>query len=172
MDEVYKFYVSHVSIAGYAISLEASKAILDLMVKYKPETILDLGSGWSSYLLRLKGAEVWSVDTDKQWLEKTKVFLKQFDMFNGHFNLLKDFNFWEHNYDLVLVDHKPGRERYKLFELIKYCCNDIVVFDDCQNDGIRSHAKRVFSDWQFTSLAESTMDGWKRYICYAQKPQS
>ena len=49
----YDKYVSEISTPGMAISLESSLTILSLLEYFKPKSILDLGSGFSSFLFRL-----------------------------------------------------------------------------------------------------------------------
>ena len=170
MRKAYEVYTKTVSEAGWPISWKVSTFLISLMNKVKLNRILDLGSGWSSYLLRLGGAEVWSIDTDAEWLEKTRGFLTQFNQLNGHFGLLEDFEFpTEQTYDLVLIDSKPGRKRYEMFTSIKRCCKGIVVFDDWNNDKIREPALKAFSDWKIQNLERETKDRWGRFIAVAYR---
>lgn len=168
--KVYEVYTKTVSKAGWPIGWRVSTLLIGLMNKMKLNRILDLGSGWSSYLLRLGGAKVWSIDTDAKWLEKTKSFLTQFNQLNGHFGLLEDFEFpTEQTYDLVLIDSKPGARRYEMFPSIKRCCKGIVVFDDWNNDKIREPAERIFNDWNIQNLERETKDRWERFIAVAYR---
>lgn len=167
MEDVYRFYVENVSTPGYAISLQLSRYLICLMDNLKPNRILDLGSGFSSYILRLKGAEVWSIDTDKKWLEKTKRFLKRFNMFNGHFLLLNDLDFSARQYDLVFLDTTPHIDRYKLFNSIKQCCTGVVIFDDTHPKpaykGYTEKIEKSFKTWKIKNLSRETMDEFGRY---------
>lgn len=78
----YEYYITHVSRADMAMSLELAAFIYTLCVKKEFKTLLDLGSGFSSFVYRLyaseyEGIQVLSVDDDAQWLEKTKGYLRQ-----------------------------------------------------------------------------------------------
>lgn len=73
----YRRYVAEVSIPIMAVSLELA-LFLDVLVRGTgPRRALDLGSGFSSYVLRLPGGpgEVWSADDAPEWLERTRGFL-------------------------------------------------------------------------------------------------
>jgi predicted O-methyltransferase YrrM len=78
--EQYERYVTTVSDAAHAISLELALFMLELACERRPRRVLDLGSGFSSYVFRAYaaasgGCEVWSVDHDASWLEQTERFL-------------------------------------------------------------------------------------------------
>ncbi len=76
-------YVASVSTDLAAASLNLCKFLWVLCDAIQPRRIVDLGSGFSSYLLRSWAAqseldpapEVWSVDDAPQWLDKTREFL-------------------------------------------------------------------------------------------------
>ena len=59
-------------------SYQCCSYLLSLYDSLKPANILDLGSGISSYCLRLfkklnnLDTEIWSIDTNLDWLEKSK----------------------------------------------------------------------------------------------------
>lgn len=78
----YEQYITHVSRADMAMSLELAAFVFALCVKKGYKNLLDLGSGFSSFVYRLYaseqvGVQVLSVDDDAQWLEKTKSYLRQ-----------------------------------------------------------------------------------------------
>src|SRR5262249_9200345 len=74
-------YTGSVSAAEWAVSLETAALLRGLCVLMKPAAVLDLGSGFSSFVLRDYAREagerctVHSVDEDAGWLEKTRGFL-------------------------------------------------------------------------------------------------
>lgn len=75
-------YLKSVSTADMAVSLELASFMLALCRSWKPQRVVDLGSGFSSYVLRRYAAEtgdavVASVDDDKLWLARTGDWLKQ-----------------------------------------------------------------------------------------------
>lgn len=78
----YEQYITQVSRADMAMSLELAAFVYALCVKKGFKTLLDLGSGFSSFVYRLYASEhagvlVLSVDDDAQWLEKTKGYVRQ-----------------------------------------------------------------------------------------------
>ncbi len=78
----YEQYITHVSRADMAMSLELAAFVFALCVKKGYKNLLDLGSGFSSFVYRLYaseqvGVQVLSVDDDAQWLEKTKSYLRK-----------------------------------------------------------------------------------------------
>src|SRR5213078_4518044 len=76
--DVYNDYVGGVSAPDMAVSLEAAATLLVLGEGLHPARVLDLGSGFSSFDLRTAAprADVWSVDDNAEWLERTKAFLR------------------------------------------------------------------------------------------------
>src|SRR6267142_6473870 len=83
--KVYEEYTTSVSTPIATISLELAFVIWFLLNKRRPKLIVDLGSGFSSYLFRLyqdrckysdDACEVFSCDDNSFWLERTKLFLK------------------------------------------------------------------------------------------------
>lgn len=84
LDEVknmYNFYTSRISPDSWAVSWEFSEWLWGYLTENpQHESALDLGSGWTSYLLRVHphDLEVQSVDTDLDWAKKTSSFLDEF----------------------------------------------------------------------------------------------
>jgi len=78
---VYQRYVKDVSHWEWAISWPSVRALDALCDALRPRAVLDLGSGFSTYVVcnraRRNGVdcEVVSVDTSDEWLEKTRAFL-------------------------------------------------------------------------------------------------
>lgn len=81
----YQHYVENVSSDFMAASLESSAFLYNFARATRPRTIVDLGSGFSSLVLRKYAAEatnkpvVWSVDDHGGWLEKTAEFLQHME---------------------------------------------------------------------------------------------
>ena len=62
---------------GCSLSLELARIILEVTSEDHAKRLLDLGSGFSSCVLRayaagVSGAVMWSVDDDPAWLEKAR----------------------------------------------------------------------------------------------------
>jgi len=164
-----KYYKKHVS-DGYVINWKTTRFLIKLINTMKPQRVLDLGTGWSSYILRFGDAEVCSLDTNEKWVEKTRGFLEMHNLDNGYIGLLEDYALpTEPTYDLVLLDTQPGRERHKLFPVVKKCCKGIIVFDDWQTWRIREPAIEFFKDWEILELEERTKDSYDRFIAVAYR---
>lgn len=112
----YNEYIHGVSNEIMTVSLELCLVLLSLCEFRRPRRILDLGSGFSSFLFRFYAAgadpepEVWSVDDSTEWLEKTRSYLADHDLPAS--NLLT----WD-----ALIGRDAGR-----FDLVLY---DLGGFD-------------------------------------------
>jgi predicted O-methyltransferase YrrM len=86
----YDKYVREISTEDMAISLETSQFLYALAKLTEAKRILDLGSGFSSYVLRLysmtaqNDVTIYSVDDDETWLQKTRTFLNAFELPQQH----------------------------------------------------------------------------------------
>lgn len=81
IDLEYQYYVKHISREDMAISRELAQFLNFYCMRKNPKRILDLGSGFSSFVLRRYASrnsdvQIVSVDDDAQWLQKTKSFLQ------------------------------------------------------------------------------------------------
>ena len=80
LEASWREYVTTVSSPIMAASLELSALILAIARIRRPRRVLDLGSGFTSYVLRsyareAGGVTAVTVDDDTAWLERTRVFL-------------------------------------------------------------------------------------------------
>ena len=79
-NNAYSEYITSVSNEDMAISREACLYILRFCLENKPLKIVDLGSGITSYTLRLyqqysnDDVRIYSIDDNKGWLQKSKEF--------------------------------------------------------------------------------------------------
>jgi predicted O-methyltransferase YrrM len=82
----YERYVHAVSCSEMAVSWETACLLYALAGVVRPSEVLDLGSGFSSYVLRTYAAEaehacrVTSIDDNRHWLQQTEVYLSQFGL--------------------------------------------------------------------------------------------
>ena len=75
-------YVNSVSTEDMAVSLEIAAFLKVICDVCRPRRVLDLGSGFSSYVLRLsameepeQNMEITSIDDDREWLMRTHDYL-------------------------------------------------------------------------------------------------
>jgi hypothetical protein len=107
----HEIYISSISNPVMAISLELSILIIFLCNMVKPKRILDLGSGFSSFLFNyysihaISKPAIYSVDDNLEWLQKTDIFLKNFNLEPENLISWEDFNKSKYEkFDLVLHD--------------------------------------------------------------------
>ncbi len=160
--KAYEEYITTVSDPRWAISLELSSYLLKYIKNHKPKRILDLGSGFSSYILSQSDTDVWSVDIEEDWLEKTRQFLAKHDVSQENLVLLEDFEF-ERGYDLIFIDIGHAYvDRHPLFEEIERHCSGVIIFDDIHIQDYRVKVKKYFGDYGIENLHE-TVDKYGRY---------
>jgi predicted O-methyltransferase YrrM len=167
----YLDYVSRVSWADHAVSLETAACLLQICETFRPERVLDTGSGYSSYVLRRyareHGATVVSVDTDKAWLGRTAQFLV--DTGVGAEGLLAwdDFQATRPEpFGLVFHDIEGALRVPTMEQVVRLARPDgHVVFDDVQVAHVRREARRVSEacGLRYVSMVAVTKDEIGRY---------
>lgn len=136
----YDYYIKNISREDMAISLELSLFLWELLLQKRPKYILDLGSGFSSYIFSLykmkynKESVIVSIDDDKKWIDKTIDFLRNDNLdTNNVFILLDDYNFKNDSlFDFILLDLNfvEKRKNYILPCLNKLKKDGLILFDD------------------------------------------
>jgi predicted O-methyltransferase YrrM len=137
----YRAYTTTISPDPIAISLELAVFLYVVCEATSPSAMLDLGSGFSSYVCRLyaKGKDkipapvMYSVDESTEWLDQTRRFLRHHDC-DCH-NLLTWDEFVQHDrpsFDLVLQDMGDlGTRRRMLTRVLDMCRpGGMLVIDD------------------------------------------
>jgi len=165
----YTEYVQRVSSPGMAASLETSAFLLFLARTLKAQRVLDLGSGFSSFVLRSSGAAtVVSVDDSAEWLERTREFLDSTGTRGGELMTWADFSRreWE-PFDVVLHDLAGGDLRNEVMPKAIALARTACVVDDTHHDGHRAAMKRSANGHALYSLRQWTYDGFGRfaYLC-------
>jgi hypothetical protein len=162
IQSAYLEYVSDVSNRVWTISWELSSYLCKLIHQLKPKRILDLGSGFSSFVFRWYCPDVTSVDDNPEWLKKTHDFLVKRDVSTKNLMLLKDF-IPDGEYDLALMDlGRAERDRAPLFDILKRRCK-VAVLDDMHMQPLRSAARKAFTNHQIFDLKVDTFDAYDRY---------
>lgn len=81
LEPTWRVYVTSVSTPVMAASLELSALVLAIARIRRPRRVLDLGSGFTSCVLRMHAVEsgdatVVTIDDDPAWLERSRAFLE------------------------------------------------------------------------------------------------
>jgi predicted O-methyltransferase YrrM len=155
-------YVTNYSESAHAMSWELTEYFQRLLKSLNPKRILDLGSGWSSYVFRTSNADVYSIDTDPKWMEVTRSFLKKYGVEDHNLYLLKDFK-WEGEYDLIFHDMSIPEERPQLFKKMRDHSSGFIVVDDMQFHDYRDQVEKFFNKDIILDLLNETYDDLGRY---------
>lgn len=168
----YDEYTRLVSDPGWAVSLETSAMLFHLADQLNPTMMVDLGSGFSSFVLRLwasthSSCGVLSVDTDPAWLTKTRDHLHSRGLSAGNLRDWDTFRPFGVAANLVFHDLASGALRESAMPVAVASCapGGVVVFDDMQHEGHREAALRVMeaNDMYVLDLKQWTMDSIGRY---------
>jgi predicted O-methyltransferase YrrM len=143
----HRAYTSSVSPDPISISLELAVFLGVVCDATRPRAILDLGSGFSSYVFRsyAKGAGdpppvVHSIDHSAEWLVETRRFLEPRGLDCHHLTTWDAFVAADKPpFDLVLVDIADLGTRVRLMDLVLGACRPggMIVIDDMHVPGYR-----------------------------------
>jgi predicted O-methyltransferase YrrM len=170
----YETYVSQFSDPGWAISLELSVFLLTLCQLLQPQRLLDVGSGFSSFVFRHYAAhatpqpQVWSVDDSAEWLEKTVSYLKQNGLPADNVCQWQPFvDGGPGKFDLILHDMAFGQRRMEELPSVLDLCKPtgVVVLDDVHIESYHGYAMKILNKRRLIhySLKSFTVDSFNRY---------
>lgn len=173
LQPTYQYYVQHISQADMAASLELAAFVLSICQVCRFKKLLDLGSGFSSFVFRLYAKEnpsvvVYSVDDDAAWLEKTKSFLSQHQLNTENIYTLDDFlKLNEKNFDCVLHDLNFVEVRINYVQQVySFAKNDgLIIWDDVHKPDYLYPLLKQLNKHKATtySLKPPTLDSFGRY---------
>ena len=175
-EAAFRDYVTHYSIESEAISLEASYYLLDLLMTTRVDRILDLGSGWSSFVFRLfqrlsgRDVHVCSVDDSEHGRTVTAAFLAHHDLDVDHLQVWPDVG--EATYDLVFFDIGRPWERPPHLETAFDRASRTLICDDMHYPEYRQACEALASakGLQLQLLATRTTDRFGRFLGRIEKP--
>jgi hypothetical protein len=172
----YHRYVTTVSHPAHAISLQLAYQLWDLLAAVQPVTAADVGSGFSSFVLRLyaercdAGMQVWSIDDDAGWLAKTRQFLEEERLSTRRLVLWDDFKDVELQFALHDLGSMETREATLPRVLSMIAPSGAIVLDDLQFGYYRAHVEGTLESrgFDYTSLEPTTTDMIGRYSWLAR----
>ena len=170
----HEIYISSISNAVMAISLELSILLIFLCNMIKPKRILDLGSGFSSFLFNyysihaISKPTIFSVDDNPGWLQKTDFFLKKFNIEPDNLISWEDFNKSKYEkFDLVLHDLGSLQLRKESLRNVIPLVNNggILLLDDMHLIPYGPFARNVLKqlDLEYYNLKYYTKDKINRF---------
>ena len=150
LHDPYRNYVCSVSDEGMTISLQLACLLYFLSERLDPRVILDLGSGFSSYVFRRyarsrPGTTVYSVDDNDYWLSQTGLHLRQHGLSDRNLLTWRDLSCQPFTADLVLHDLGTSDTRCRMMpELPRFMSPaTTIILDDVHKRPIREAAKAL-----------------------------
>lgn len=176
----YHDYKKNISSGNSAISLELGLYLFEMTKSLNPKLILDLGSGFSSFVFRYvckQNAGVmscWSVDDSREWLDQTRKYLTNNSLDVHYIFEWRDFLNEKHPFfDLIFVDIRPISRRVESLDFLLEILSPKgkMVFDDFH----KPHLSKPLLDYvsqrklKLTSIKSSTLDSLGRYSVIIEK---
>jgi tetratricopeptide (TPR) repeat protein len=171
-------YTADISTAVMAMSTETATFLASLIKHERVKSALDLGSGFSSGVLRMTmDGAVTAVDTDSVWLEKTRSFLKRIDPHGD-----PDLQLWDHFVqsdrrcrDLVVLDmaRTEVRAQYLPEAWARVAPGGFLFVDDMHHVPFRDDVLAFFSGRPHTPIdvQKQTLDSYDRFGWLIGKPK-
>lgn len=158
-------YIKEISSPEMAMSLELAAFLSLIVEKHKPLNILDLGSGYSTFLFNSIHTHVVSVDDNDQWLKKTETYLIENNIKQYQLLGIEEFRSLNTKFDLIFVDLNFVEERIKFTEKIMSLLNKggIVIFDDVHKDHYLAGLKDLLNLQNCFLLDTYTKDRFGRF---------
>ena len=159
-----------------ALSLETAALIWTLCSERLPGSIVDLGSGYSSFVVRnwVKASGhrpvVWSVDDDARWLQRSRQYCEERGVDASNFTTWDVFRHTPLKFDLILYDLGRMPVRFENVGRALDLCSPsgIVVVDDMHKFNYHKEVERVLAEKGFTGvdMRESTTDAHEGRHCW------
>jgi predicted O-methyltransferase YrrM len=176
----YERYVAEVSNWEWAVSWPTVKVLDALCDELRPRRVLDLGSGFSTYVLcdwaRRSGneTEIVSVDTSDEWLDKTRDFLSH-EGLRARFLPSRELDSLPGgSFDLAFDDIGRIEERAEVIPTITRVMGPggVVVLDDMNVRGYRGEVRSrlAASGWDLYSVRPQTFDAKGRFAMLTAAP--
>ena len=166
-------YVFTVSAPEHAISLSLASFVLTVCEAVDPVSAADLGSGFSSFVLRRfaaerpAGARVVSVDDDPDWLGKTAAFLASAGLPANDVLPWREFAAAGERFELVVYDLGRWQRRFDALPkaLASLACGGMLILDDLHIDRYRELVEHVLDTARLRAydLTPYTADEYGRF---------
>lgn len=171
--DAYTDYVTNVSHPHHAVSLESAAMLWWYCNHVDARAVCDLGSGFSSYVLRQYAANadhdvfVSSIDTDPEWMQRTAEFIDG----SGELLLWDDWMQSAAAYDVIFHDIAGGEFRESAMPVAadRLAEGGVLIFDDAHHPGHRAAMESACRErgWMLQSAHDTTVDEIGRYAMVA-----
>lgn len=170
IDELYSIYISTVSSKQATADIDIIKFMMEKINEYKPATVADMGSGFSSAVLSTyEHGSVDSVDDNYDWLDKTKAFLNEHDLHKEDQKIIHfvDFRLKKKKYDFVFYDigmTRPTRIEH-MEETTTQNVNEggYILYDDLHKGDLRQRLDRVKTVANLHFISKTKIDEYGRF---------
>jgi len=175
IQEAYNEYIAKVSAADMAVSFETSVVLMALCDLRKPKSILDLGSGFSSYVFRYFRKEhftdecvILSIDTNTPWIRKSAGFLQDRGYTTYNFKFWNDIKDTTDKFDLIFVDIDRTYPRISYYASVLenfVSKKSVVLFDDMHKGILAESLNEALSKYNYKSIniQDLTLDEFGRF---------
>jgi predicted O-methyltransferase YrrM len=172
LESAYLDYTTNISNKVMAASLRCCVFLMCIYDATKPNKIIDLGSGFSSYALRYfknkfnVNTEIYSVDSNKDWLIKSKEFCKNNNVDVSHFYSWDDIKNKVIPFDLIFMDIDKTKKRISYYDHIYnhfLSKNTFMLVDDLHKPLIRNKIKHIDIKHKKHRVYDETIDKFKRF---------
>lgn len=163
-----------------AMGWESARYLERMLPEWKPSTVLDLGSGFTSVVLRRYMAAakpqplVVTVEQHPTFLEFTKRDCARFGLPSGQWYLLDEFKHKPAGFELVVLDLAGTDSRVELFPQVHEWLvrGGRLVLDDWHMAHYREGMEPLLRErgYILTTLETETLDEFGRYLAVATKP--
>ena len=172
-------YIRNISSPEMAMSLELANFIMEYCLNNKPKYLLDLGSGFSSYIFRhyqkndpTGNIVVFSVDDNDDWLAKTKAFLIDEELSTDNLinlNTLTSSNY-NNYFDFILLDLNfiEVRKNYIKYTTDLLKINGFAIIDDVHKVEFLREVKKISNqnNLKLTNIRKKTIDFFGRFAIF------
>ncbi len=150
--ETFIYYTRSVSTENMAASLRSCVLLGCMMEVMKPKRAMDLGSGISSYALRYFKSkfkyttEIYSVDSDWDWLKKSRDFSHVREVDSNHFYHWTEVNLKKIPFEIIFMDIDRTKARLNYYEPV---CKQftkkgtLMLIDDMHKGILREKVKKI-----------------------------
>jgi len=169
----YEEYIREVFTPDMAVSLRTAVFLRVFCEGLKPKRILDLGSGFSSFVLRTYAATqndvvVCSIDDSPEWLDRTRIYLASHNLSTERLILWSQFEQYSFDrFDFILYDLGNMNLRKDSLHLVLKIGEEkgVILLDDMHKASYEQYVHNCLKHYSYCyfDLKLYTLDEFGRY---------